>query len=79
MLTNYFLALQDDLDSGYHTADGSLRDDARGFRSIEARPRPPGEYTLTRQELRRNIEEFNNNNFGLIMTLVRNSTKFYFL
>ena len=66
------LLSQDDLDSGYHTADGSLRDEARGYRSIEARPaKPPGEYTLTRQELRRSIEDFNNNNYGLIMSLVR--------
>ena len=67
------VCFQDDTDSGYHTADGSLGAEARRYRAslqpLSVR-KPPGEYTLTRDELRRTIEAFNDNNQGLIMSLV---------
>ena len=59
------ITLQDDADSGYHTASSTLQSRGR-----HVARRPPGEWTLTREDLRCNIECFNNNNHGLIMSLV---------
>jgi len=57
-----FLAAADENenDSGYHTGPG--------YRTVLPR-RPPSEQTLTRDDLRRRIREFNRNNHGLVMDL----------
>ena len=57
-------SLQDDTDSGYHTGDSTLKGKA------EKANKTPGEETLSREELRRKIDAFNDNQHGLLMSLV---------
>lgn len=54
-------SLEDDADSGYHTAENTLVANCK---------KSPGEYTLTREDLARRIDAFNLNSHGLLMTIV---------
>ncbi len=65
-----FGVFQDDTDSGYHTGDSTLR--GQGQNATQVAAPSPGERTLTREELRKKIDAFNDDNqHGLLMKLVR--------
>ena len=53
--------VQDDADSGYHTAENTL---------VTPTAKSPGEWTLTREDLMRRIDAFNLNSHGLLMSIV---------
>ena len=62
--------MQDDADSGYHTGGSTLRAVAAAARSVVTPPLATAPVAETRDELREKIQAFNNNNHGLVMTLV---------